>query len=128
MNLRSSDRDLFGEMPVQRKGAPLFADQWPNKKVARIVELAVSGATARSICDDLADGTLPNEVRVMLSHWGIKERHTVPVPVHLNSKLRAKLFDDARERGKDGHELLADCARHTIKDTLYEGIIDDSDD
>lgn len=123
-----SDRDLFGDdLPVQRKGHPPYPDQWPNRKVARIVELAVKGATAGAICADLADGTRPNEIRTMLRHWSITERYTAPVPVELHSKLRAKLFADGRARGVDGAALLTECARYLIKDTMYESIIDDSD-
>ncbi len=104
---------------------PPFPDRWPNEKVARVVELALKGATAGSIAKDLADGTTPATIRRMLKHWGITDRHTVPVPVELHSGHRQKLFAKARSMGLEGDELARRLIMIIINEQMYEAVIDE---
>jgi hypothetical protein len=104
---------------------PPFPDQWPNQKVARVVSLALKGATAGNIAKDLNDGTRPGTIRKMLKHWGIGERHTVPVPIELHSSYRQKLFAKAREMNTDGDELARRLITVIISDQMYGAVLDE---
>lgn len=129
---RPSDRDMFGELPVQRRPAPPFEDRWPNDKVAQITVMIMRGMSCPAIAAELADGTTSNDINKMIVHWGIKPpggRRNLPVKVMLSARDRTLLHHHAQKRGIDMGELARRII-HTmnIHQSLYTNVLEDGID
>lgn len=115
---------------VERVGAPLYKDQWPNRKVAKIASLVAQGHSGTSIAGELNDGTTPNQIAAMVCHWGISPKSSDPrftyvdVPVPLAAKFRTTLAEEAKRRGMDLPELVAKMAETICRDSLFGAVLD----
>ncbi len=115
---------------VRRKGHPLFADQWPNMKVAKVASLISKGYSCTAIAAELNDGTTSNQIASMVVHWGIlpkssDQRHTYcDVPVPLAASSRTRIAEEARRRGVEMPELMAQVMMTMCRDGLYSAILD----
>lgn len=114
----------------ERTGGGLFADKWPNIKVARITAMVAKGYSCTAIAAELDDGTTQNQVASMVVHWGISAkgkdaRHTyADVPVPLAAKFRTTLAEEARHRGMELPELIAKVAETVCRDGLFGAVLD----
>jgi hypothetical protein len=112
----------------QRVGAPLFIDQWPNAKVAKVAVMIGRGYSYQAIADALADGTTANQITALASFWKIApkgERHTyAPVTVSLSGRHRSVLAGEAGRRGMELPELVAKIAETICRDGLFGAVLD----
>ncbi|MEO9299001.1 hypothetical protein [Devosia alba] len=115
---------------LDRVGAPLFSDRWPNAKVARIAAMVAKGYSGTAIAAELQDGTTPNQVSSMVGHWGIAAKCSDPrftyadVPVPLAAKFRTTLAAEATRRGMELPELVAKMAETICRDGLFGAVLD----
>jgi len=113
---------------LERVGAPLFSDVWPNRKVARVASLLAKGYSCASIAKELGDGTTANQITALASFWKITpkgERHTyAPVPVPLSGRHRTVLAAEALRRGMELPELVARMAETICRDGLFGAVLD----
>ncbi|WP_425033567.1 hypothetical protein [Pelagibacterium sp.] len=115
---------------VERVGHPLFGDQWPNSKAAKVAAMLANGYSAPAIAAELNDGTSANAIRAMARHWGLTPKSTDPrhtycdVSVPLAAKYRTKLAEEARKRGVEMPELMAQVMMTMCRDGLYSAILD----
>ncbi len=113
-----------------RIGAPLYKDQWPNRKVARVASMAAMGYSSTVIASILADGSTGNQVAHMIHHWGIRPKSSDPrktyadVAVPLCAKHRTILALEAERRGMDLPELIARMAETICRDGLFGAVLD----
>lgn len=114
----------------ERVGAPLYSDQWPNRKVARVASMVARGYSGTAIAAELNDGTTPNQVSSMVQHWGISPKSSDPrftyvdVPVPLAAKFRTTLAEEARRRGLELPDLVAKMAETICRDGLFGAVLD----
>ncbi len=113
-----------------RIGAPLYKDQWPNRKVAKIASLVAQGHSGTSIAAELNDGTTPNQIAAMVCYWGITPKSSDPrktyvdVAVPLCAKHRTILATEAERRGMGLPELIARMAETICRDGLFGAVLD----
>ena len=118
------------DKPV-RVGAPLYADVWPNRKVARVASLSALGYTPTSIAAMLDDGTTRNQIASMTKAWGItaksdtETRNTwADLRVPLCGRHRTALAIEAERRGIELPELMTKLAEAIVRDGLFDAVLD----
>ncbi|WP_421952121.1 hypothetical protein [Pelagibacterium sp.] len=90
-----------------------LATSGPNSKAAKVAAMLANGYSAPAIAAELNDGTSANAIRAMARHWGLTPKSTDPrhtycdVSVPLAAKYRTKLAEEARKRGVEMPELMA---------------------
>ena len=123
----TDDTNLFGE-PMPRLGAPLFSEQWRNRKVAKIAYMAGQGYSAPSIEVALGEVGTANTIAHMLNEWGFYlngEMHTyAKIPVPMAAKHRTMLAAEARERDMEMPALCAAILTQIAVDRLYNAVLE----
>lgn len=111
-----------------RKGHPLYAEQWPNRKCFQVGVMAGRRHTFPAIAEALADGTTADDAKRMANHWGFvpraRRKGEVIVEVPLPGKLRTKLAHEAKRRGLEMDQLIADVMHAIAADELWAAILD----
>ncbi len=111
-----------------RVGAPLYSDQWSNRKAALVAFRIGQGVPYPAIARELNDGTTTASLRRMAREWQIRPDKMrpgyAPVPVPLFGEHRTAILQEAKRRGRSLPELIGEVTAIIVRDDMFGAVID----